>query len=123
MNTTTLIILTALGAWLTYYIVMLVIQIRKNVLTGQSFHDSLIAQISTMRMGRMMEALGINKEKYIHLESALDINHHIDTCNACDNIDQCDEKLDQNNVRIEDIKYCDNESSMVEITFKQNNIG
>ena len=122
MNTTTFIILTVLGVWLTYYLFMLVIKIRKNVLTGQSFHDSLIAQISNIRMGRMMDALGINKEKYVHQESVLDITHHIDTCDACDNTDQCDEKLDSDSIRVEDIKFCGNESSMVEITFKQKGI-
>ena len=69
-----------------------------------------------------MDALGINKEKYIHQESVLDIKHHIDTCGACDNTDQCDEKLDSDSIRVEDIKFCGNESSMVEITFKQKGI-
>ena len=71
-------------------------------------------------MGKMMDALGINKEKYIHQESVLEINHHIDTCKACDNTDACDEKLDTNGVAIENINYCDNEESMVELVFKQN---
>ena len=120
MNTTTLIILIALGASLAYYIVMLAVKIRANVLTGQSFHDSLLSQISNMRMGKMMDALGISKEKYIHQESVLDISHHIDNCNACDKTDQCDEKLASEDVVVENINFCENEESMVELVFKQN---
>ena len=122
MNTTSFIVLSAFGAAFLYFFLMLFFKIRKNVLNGQSFHDSLVAQISNMRMGKMMDALGINKAKYIHQESVLDINHHIDTCNACENTDECDEKLESETIGVEDIKFCGNESSMVEITFKQNDI-
>lgn len=120
MNTTTFIVLTAFGVSLTYYVIVLIMRIRTNVLTGQSFHDSLMSQISNIRMGKMMDALGINKEKYIHQESVLDITHHIDTCKACDNTDRCDEKLDSNDIEVENISFCENENSMVEMVFKQN---
>ena len=120
MNTTTFIVLTALGASLAYYIVMLAIRIRSNVRIGQSFHDSLISEISHMRMGKMMDALGISKTKYIHQESVLDINHQIDNCKACDNTIECDEKIASNDIVVENIHFCDNEESMVNLVFKQN---
>ena len=120
MNTTTFIVLTALGASLAYYVIVLIMRIRTNVLTGQSFHDSLMSQISNIRMGKMMDALGINKEKYIHQESVLDITHHIDTCTACNKTVRCDEQLDSNDIEVENISFCENENSMVELVFKQN---
>jgi len=67
-----------------------------------------------------MDALGINKEKYIHQESVLDITHHIDTCTACNKTVRCDEQLDSNDIEVENISFCENENSMVELVFKQN---
>jgi hypothetical protein len=119
MTAVTLIILSILAAALAYYIIMLAIRIRSNVATGLSYHDALLEQVSALRMGKMMTALGINQQRYIHQESGVDIDAQMKRCVACDNTAECDEKLAGDNIDPEHIEFCKNEAALHEITRRQ----
>ena len=93
-------------------------------MNGIGIRESLLSKLSSMRMGRMMDALKINKERYLHSESIIEINSHINRCNECVNITECDDKLDNQKInsgsaiadginpagiKSSDIGFCNNE--------------
>ena len=119
MNVLTMIILTLFTAALTYYLIMLTLRIRLNYLSGRGLRDSLQLEIANLRLGRMIDALGISKSKYTHQESVLDISHHISKCKSCENTSECDERLDSNNIIPEALQFCANEKSLLDIADKQ----
>lgn len=120
MNAVTMFIILAFVAFLMYYAVMLVVRVRRNYLAGSGFRESLLLQVTSIRIGKMMDALGINKVLYLHQETVIDINNHISHCAECNNTAVCDEKLDSQSVSSESIDFCNNEESLVEISRKQN---
>ena len=97
---------------------MLSIRIRANVLHGQSFHESLLSQISDLRMGKMMDALHINKARYTQQESIIDIHNHMNHCKSCENTVTCDEKIDSDTIDANTLDYCSNEAAMNELIQK-----
>ncbi len=120
MSTLSFIILGILSASLAYYVIMLAVRIRNNVMTGISYHDALLSQLSELRMGRMMTALGINKERYVHQESGLDIDAQMRRCVACDNTAECDDRLAEDNVTPDSIDFCKNEAAFQSVSHKHN---
>ena len=94
---------------------MLAIRIRSNVLHGLTFHESLLAQISDLRLGKMMDGLGINKTRYVQQENILDIHDHMNRCNACENTTTCDENLDNRQVDVKSLDYCTNEATLQDL--------
>ena len=120
MNTFTTIAIICLAVFLLYYIIMLAIRIRSNVLHGLSFHESLLAQISDLRLGKMMDGLQINKARYVQQENIIDIHDHMNRCNACENTTTCDENLTNKKVTVESLDYCTNEATLQDLIDKQN---
>lgn len=118
MNTVTYFLVFTMSGFLVYYLFMLAVRVRRNYLNGIGFRETLFSQISSMRMGRMMDALEINKERYLHQESVLDIDSHINSCNECKNTNECDEKLNSKNIDPENISFCNNEESLLAISRK-----
>ena len=72
-------------------------------------------------MGRMMDALDINKAKYVQQENIIDIHNHMNRCNGCDNTSTCDDKLDNDTIDADTLDYCTNESTMKDLIEKHNN--
>ena len=99
---------------------MLAIRIRSNVLHGLSFHESLLAQISDLRLGKMMDGLQINKARYVQQENIIDIHDHMNRCNSCENTTNCDDNLINNKVNVKSLDYCNNEATLQDLIDKQN---
>jgi Family of unknown function (DUF6455) len=115
MNVYTLLTSIALFLLLAYFIQLLFRRIRSNVITGQKYRTLLHQQLDSLRMSKMMSALGINKERYLHQQSVNDIQHQMKRCGDCANTDQCDEALTGGSFATTDIGFCDNEPELAEI--------
>jgi hypothetical protein len=114
-----MIIITALGIALGYFIVRLMLRIGNNVIVGRTYRQALRAELSSLRLGRMLSALGINRELYLHQQKTRDIHQHMQRCRECDNSDVCDEQLCEKNIDVNDINYCNNAEPLKSIVAKQ----
>lgn len=120
--TFTLITIICLTAFLLYYIIMLAIRIRSNVLHGLTFHESLLAQISDLRLAKIMDSLNINKKRYVQQENIIDIHDHMNRCNTCENTTTCDDNLTNDKIDINSLDFCNNEATLQDLLDKQNSI-
>lgn len=123
MSAVTLIISSLLALSLAYFIVLMLIRIRNNVVTGLSYREALQAQIADLRLNRMLGALGINKQRYMHQQSIIDIHSHMERCRDCTNTHVCDEKLESNTIEKDKIDFCNNAETLNRIAGQQEEPG
>jgi hypothetical protein len=95
------------------------LRIRNNVIIGRTYRQALRAELSSLRLDRMLAALGINRERYLHQQNTQDIHQHIDRCRDCDHTDVCDEKLDAATIDQDNIDFCNNAKSLKTIISQQ----
>ncbi|TNF92243.1 MAG: hypothetical protein EP297_13645 [Gammaproteobacteria bacterium] len=89
-----------------------------NMKVGMRFRQDLANRIHGLRLGRMLNALGIDIDSYLHSEPVVDIENQITRCTQCANTDECDEKLTSDSIKPDEIAFCNNEKSLQEIAGK-----
>lgn len=110
------LIITALLVLLTgAFVVLLVLAIMFNVQAGQRYRENLAKKLDQLRLGKMLSALGIDSETYLHSERIVDIHQQMNRCSGCANTDQCDDQLLEGVVRSDEIDFCNNERSLQEM--------
>ncbi len=68
----------------------------RNFRIGRRFRRKLANFIvNQMRLGRMLDSLGIDKNRYLHEAQVTDIERHMRRCRACDSVGECDDFLDE----------------------------
>jgi len=118
MNTLTILALVLLTLLLVTFSVLLPVAIVFNVRAGEKYRRDLAEKVNRLRLGKMLEALGVDIDIYLNSERSLDIQQHIDRCNACDNTAECDDKLTGQGIDPDHIGFCNNEASLREIANK-----
>ena len=117
MNTLSLIIIGLLTILLVaVFAVLLPIAFIFDFKTGKAYREKLADQIDKLRLAKMLGALGINIDTYLSKERAVDIREQMTRCEACENTDTCDEKLEQEDISADTIGFCNNEKSLQEMT-------
>jgi hypothetical protein len=86
---------------------------------GRKYRQALAKKVEQLRLNKMLIALGIDPNAYLHDEHITDIHKHMERCEACENIEECDEALSTNNVNPDEISYCNNEQSLQKIAKAQ----
>lgn len=99
----------------TVFAVLLFSTIVFNMKVGARYRARLAQQLGSLRLSKMLTALGIDTNTYLHSQRVVDINNHMERCLQCDNTDQCDDNIESDTVNTENIKYCSNESSLKDI--------
>lgn len=112
MDTLTLIIGSALVIFLAAYMLRLSRTIFMNLMHGRKFHQSLEQDFLKLRLSKMLGALGIDKTAYIYQTRVKDVHRHMNNCEACENIDRCDQKLASAELTIAEIDFCNNEAEL-----------
>ncbi len=115
MDIVTVILGGALVLFMLYVIVRMAYVIMRNVIVGMEFRKSLAAKVNALRLNKMLGALGIDINSYLHSERVIDIEEHIDRCAACGNTDTCDDQLAKGAVQPGSIDYCNNEATLQRI--------
>jgi hypothetical protein len=64
---------------------------------------------------KVLSALGIEVSEYLYTTNVATINKQMNNCSACTNLDECDDNLTNNNIAIDEIDFCNNESSLKEM--------
>ena len=97
------------------FVVLMVLAIMFNLKAGQRYRANLAKRLDQLRLGKMLSALGIDTETYLHSERIVDIHQQMNRCSSCANTDQCDDQLADGAVRRDEIDFCNNERSLQEM--------
>jgi Family of unknown function (DUF6455) len=111
----TLIPFSVLVITLVAFIVLLASAIVFNFHAGMKYRTALADRLHSLRLGRMLAALGIDIETYLSSERVVDIHQHMQRCSECTNIGPCDEGLADGTISPENIDFCNNEQSLQKI--------
>ena len=115
MNLLTAFVATLLIILTLTFAGLLISAIVFNVKAGKKYRRSLAAKIDQLRLGRMLGALGIDINTYLHAERIVEIKQQMDRCSACENTDLCDDRLAEGNVSADEIDFCNNEDALQKI--------
>ena len=115
MDIFSLIVAILLGFFVALLAVLLFTAIIFNMKKGRKYRQALAKKIQLLRLNKMLTALGIDPNVYLHDEHITDIHKHMERCEACENTAQCDEALATNELRPTEIGFCNNEQSLQKI--------
>lgn len=118
MNTFSAITAIALALLIVAFTALLFLTIIFNVKAGAKYREPLAEKLQTLRLNKMLSALGIDTYEYLHKENVVTIHQQMDRCTACVNTVECDDNLSSNTVVIEKIDFCNNESSLKKLLNK-----
>jgi hypothetical protein len=119
MDIFTLVAGSALAFFLLYVIMRMSYVIMRNVIVGMEFRKNLAQKVYDLRLNRMLEALGIDVNNYLHREPVIDVERHIDKCAMCPNTATCDEQLAADAVTLTGIDFCNNEQALQKIASRE----
>ena len=115
MDIFSLIVAILLALSVALLTVLLFSAIVFNMKKGRKYRQALAKKIEQLRLNKMLLALGIDPNTYLHDEHITDIHKHMERCEACENTEQCDDALATNNVNPAEIGFCNNEQSLQKI--------
>jgi hypothetical protein len=104
-----------LALFMLYVLLRMSYVIMRNVIVGMEFRKNLARQLNALRLNKMLNALGIDINRYLHNERIIDIEEQIGKCAACENTETCDDQLGKGAVQASNIDYCNNEKSLQQI--------
>jgi hypothetical protein len=104
-----------LGLFMLYVVMRMSYVIMRNVIVGMEFRKNLARQINALRLNKMLAALGIDVNSYLHQERVIDIEEQIGKCSACQNTAICDDQLAKGTIQPGNIDYCNNEEALQHI--------
>ena len=91
-----------------------------NLRVAERHREKFAAKLNELRLSKMLGALGIDINEYLHEERLVDIHQHMNNCEQCENIEACDEKLANNaDATADGIGYCNNEASLQQLVEKK----
>lgn len=93
-----------------------ILLITRNVKQGRVIREQLAERIESLRMSKMLKALGIDFSTYLHQVPLNRINESMNKCDDCPTIDRCDEKLQQDTITPEEIDFCPNQECLTKFT-------
>ena len=123
MNIISIVIGGLLAVLTLAFTVLLASAIVFNLNAGKKYRKSLANSVDQLRLSKMLTALGIDVDTYLHTERIVDIQQHMDRCSACDNMEKCDDELSRGVLDAADISFCNNEQSLQEIARKSSQPG
>ena len=123
MNIISIIIGGLLAVLTLAFTVLLASAIVFNLNAGKKYRKSLANSVDQLRLSKMLTALGIDVDTYVHTERIVDIQQHMDRCSACDNVEKCDDQISNGQLDAADIGFCNNEQSLQEIARKNSQPG
>ncbi|MGD2052766.1 MAG: DUF6455 family protein [Gammaproteobacteria bacterium] len=115
MDILTLIVGGILGVFILYVIMRMSYVIMRNVIVGMEFRKNLARQVNALRLNKMLAALGIDVNGYLHKERIIDIEEQIEKCSSCQNTETCDDQLASGTIKVDNIDYCNNEEALQHI--------
>lgn len=86
--------------------------ITRNMKQGQNVRKHLAQRVESLRMSKMLRALGIDYSSYLYNGPLHIINDSMNKCEKCPTTDQCDEALGQGTINPDEIDFCPNQECL-----------
>jgi len=115
MNLLSLVVAGLLAVLTLAFAVMLLSAIIFNLKTAKKYRRGLATRLDRLRLGKMLSAVGIDIDSYLHTQSIIDIQKHMERCSNCENTTTCDEQLADGHLNITSIDFCNNEKALQDI--------
>ncbi len=112
--TISFILFAIIGLVFTLLGMFFVIRIGSSVKAGLSVRQQLAARIESLRMSKMLKALGLDSNQYLFGIHLATINNSMNNCEKCDSSEICDKKLQQKSIKPEDIDFCPNQACLTQ---------
>ena len=119
MNYISLFIASLLALLVAVFVISLFVAIIFNVKAAEKYRHRLAKRVESLRLNKMLTALGIDMDAWLHSESLLDVKRQMSRCSECGNTEKCDETLSGSEVDAADIGFCNNEKDLQKIMEKQ----
>ncbi len=116
MEIVSYILLVIIGLAFASLSIFFILLIAKNVRQGKVVRQKLALRVESLRMSKMLSALGLDFSKYLHEVPLNKINSSMSKCENCDSLEQCDEKLQQDIIKPEEIDFCPNHECLGQFT-------
>lgn len=120
MDDFSVIIVIFLGLLITIFAATLLLSIIYNVSAGVKYREPLTKRLHSLRLSKMLSALGINTSEYLNRVNVVTIHEQMNRCTDCDNTEKCDDNLSNEEIDINEIEFCDNESSLKDLVSNKN---
>ncbi len=90
-----------------------------NMKRARRYFDKLAQQLQSLRLNRMLSALGIDTASYLATQKKIDIEDQMKACEECRNTEQCDQHLAVGDISPDAISYCNNEEKLRNLARQQ----
>ena len=78
-------------------------------------YEILINRVKRLRLNKMLQFLGADRDELIRVVPTSDINRLIERCSYCDTIDTCDSCLRDGN-KVDSLSFCPNYKLLSELS-------
>jgi len=85
-----------------------VILISKNMKQGKVVRQRLAQRVESLRMSKMLRALGLDLTQYLYTVPITKINDSMKKCEHCPTTDICDDNLQKGHLETDEIDFCPN---------------
>ncbi|KHF24440.1 DUF6455 family protein [Solemya velum gill symbiont] len=93
--------------------------IARNLVTGHTYRNQLDKGLDSLRISNMLGFLGINRSEYLHTQHGVDIQTHMEKCDACEDKELCDDVLSEERQEETDLGFCANIDDLKRIEEEQ----
>jgi hypothetical protein len=114
---------TLLSLLLAAFAILLMIAIVFNFRAGMKYRRTLAEKVNSLRLAKMLSALGIDIDEYLSTERVVDIHTQMTRCGACENVEECDDSLAPGSISAHDIGFCNNEEALQKIARARDQAG
>ncbi|MCB1876656.1 MAG: hypothetical protein KDH88_11845 [Chromatiales bacterium] len=120
MQAVSLIVLGLLGALFLYVAVRMSMAIGQNLQQGMAFREALALRMKSLRLEKMLGAIGVDSNRYLHTEPVTDIARQMHNCQGCKATDTCDSALQARpSLSLNEIEFCPNQPALVRIRMEE----
>ncbi|HED17423.1 MAG TPA: hypothetical protein ENI64_11495 [Gammaproteobacteria bacterium] len=119
MDSFSIVVVILLGLALAVFAISLFVAIIFNVKIGLKYREPLARKLHALRLSKMLSALGISTDEYLHTENIIKINEQMERCAECGNTEECDDNLANDNMDVDRIDFCNNESTLKDMVSKK----
>ena len=102
------LIFITIGITFLILAVFFVLLISKNMRQGMEVRRSIAARVESLRMSKMLRALGLDLSRYLYTVPLHKINDSMNKCEACQTTEVCDDKLQSGHIEPDQIGFCPN---------------
>lgn len=116
MQIISFILLAVLALAMLMISIFFVLLISKNMQNGRKFRQNLAQSIKQLRMTKVLKALGLDFDAYLHKLPVQQIRQNMSACKNCKTTSACDEKLNQQTIQQTEIEFCPIQDNFIQFS-------